>query len=79
MGEEFIRQAVAFQITMRMRFKGDTLAQAIAGVFKDSLQPDIGGVIAIDSQGNIVMHFNTPGMARGAADADGRFETGIGP
>jgi beta-aspartyl-peptidase (threonine type) len=36
-----------------------------------------GGVIAIDSDGHIVMSFNTEGMFRGARDSAGRREIAI--
>ncbi|CAN0002306.1 unnamed protein product [Phaeothamnion confervicola] len=78
-GEEFIRQEVAFQIHMRMRLKGETIQDAAETVFRENLPDDVGGVIGLDREGHILMHFNTAGMTRGAADATGRFEIGIGP
>ncbi len=37
-----------------------------------------GGIIAVDKKGAITMQFNTPGMARAAADSSGRFEIHLG-
>jgi beta-aspartyl-peptidase (threonine type) len=38
------------------------------------LKPDVGGLVAVSRQGEIVMQHNTPGMSCGAADSQGRFE-----
>jgi L-asparaginase / beta-aspartyl-peptidase len=77
-GEEFIRHNVAAQISWRMRLQPCSLGQAVEGVYRESLPPDVGGVIAVDREGNYVMHYNTPGMSRGVADSKGTFEYGIG-
>jgi isoaspartyl peptidase/L-asparaginase-like protein (Ntn-hydrolase superfamily) len=41
------------------------------------LQPDDGGLIAVDAAGNIAFSYSTGGMYRAAADSSGRFEVGI--
>ena len=41
------------------------------------VQPPIGGVIAVDKDGNYVFAFNTTSMLRGVADSEGKFETEI--
>ncbi len=65
-GEVFIRAAVAHEICARVRFAGQTLAQAVGAVVLQEL-PALrgeGGVIAIDPKGNIAMEFNSEGMFR---------------
>jgi beta-aspartyl-peptidase (threonine type) len=72
-GEIFIRAAVAHNICSRMRFGGRTLAKAVHEVVLEEL-PALqgeGGVIAIDTQGEIVMEFNSEGMFR-AGRREGR-------
>lgn len=76
-GEQFIRHGVAMQISALMEFGGRTLRQAADLLVFERLEPGDGGLIAVDRNGNIHMPFNSPGMFRGAADADGRFETAI--
>jgi L-asparaginase / beta-aspartyl-peptidase len=65
-GEVFIRAAVAHDICARMRFGGRTLSSAVREVVLEEL-PALhgeGGVIAIDTRGEIVMEFNSEGMFR---------------
>jgi isoaspartyl peptidase/L-asparaginase-like protein (Ntn-hydrolase superfamily) len=40
----------------------------------EELPKNSGGLVAIDHEGNVVVDFNTPGMAGGVADGAGRFE-----
>jgi beta-aspartyl-peptidase (threonine type) len=68
-GEMFIRAAAAYDVCARMRYAGQSLAQAAQAVVMQSL-PAIGGsggLIAIDRNGNVCMPFNTEGMYRGHA------------
>ncbi|HEY0201197.1 MAG TPA: isoaspartyl peptidase/L-asparaginase, partial [Burkholderiaceae bacterium] len=56
-------------VCARMRYAGQTLAQATEAVVAHSL-PAIGGtggLIAIDHRGDISLRFNTEGMYRGHA------------
>jgi L-asparaginase / beta-aspartyl-peptidase len=76
-GEEFIRHAVAFQISAIMEYTGASLQDAADQVINGKLQPGDGGIIGISHTGEIAMVFNSPGMFRGAADASGRFEVKI--
>jgi beta-aspartyl-peptidase (threonine type) len=72
-GEYFIRVGVAHEICARMRL-GEVSAQAAAdGVMAEvkALGGD-GGVIVVSPVGEMVYSFNTPGMYRGKADANGR-------
>jgi len=77
-GEHFIRHAVAYDVSALMKYKQLSLADAAAHVIHQTLKPGDGGVIAVARDGSIVMDFNTPGMARGAADSTGRFEVKLG-
>jgi L-asparaginase / beta-aspartyl-peptidase len=65
-GEIFIRAAVAHDICARMRFGGRSLSQAVREVVLGELvqMRGEGGVIAIDTHGNISMEFNSEGMFR---------------
>jgi beta-aspartyl-peptidase (threonine type) len=76
-GEEFIRLAIAYNVSNRMKLTGATLLQAADDAINRQLQPDTGGLIAVDAQGNLVVIFNTSGMYRGMADSNGLFEVGI--
>jgi len=72
-GEFFIRNAVAHDIAARMAYGGASLAAAADAVILQRV-PELGGdggAIAVDRDGNIAMPFNTSGMYRGWAKADG--------
>jgi beta-aspartyl-peptidase (threonine type) len=72
-GEYFIRWTVAHDISALMEYKGMTLKEASELVVNDKLVKagGSGGVIGVDSKGNIAMPFNSKGMFRGFATADG--------
>lgn len=72
-GEYFIRLAVAHDISARMMYLGESVAEASHAVIHNRLGElgGTGGVIAIDAEGRVAMPFNTPGMFRGTIDADG--------
>jgi beta-aspartyl-peptidase (threonine type) len=78
-GEVFIRFTAAAEIAARMRHAGQSLEDAAAHVVNIDLgQNDgSGGLIAVDSKGNITMPFNCDGMYRGSVTQDGTFETFI--
>jgi len=65
-GEYFIRYNVASDICARVKYKGSTIAQAGDEVINKVLKPigGTGGVIILDTQGNISLPFNTSGMYR---------------
>jgi isoaspartyl peptidase/L-asparaginase-like protein (Ntn-hydrolase superfamily) len=65
MGEQFIRAAVAHEISARVRHAGLSLATAAA----DSIAGLAGGLIAIGNDGSVAMPFNTALMYRGRAAA----------
>lgn len=76
-GEEYIRHAVAHEVSARMRLAGESVEQAASYVIHKVLKEGDGGLIAIDHQGNVAMPFNTKGMFRGTANLRGRFEVRI--
>ena len=78
LGEQFIRHAVAYDISARMAYKGQSAATAVQEIFTHVLNPGDGGIIVVTRDGQITMHFNTPAMARAAADSNGRFEVLLG-
>jgi beta-aspartyl-peptidase (threonine type) len=73
-GEYFIRWTVAHDISALMEYKGLSLKDASELVVNDKLVKagGSGGVICTDRSGNISMPFNSAGMFRGYATADGK-------
>lgn len=65
-GEYFIRYNVASDICARVKYQGSTISQAGDEVINKVLKPigGTGGVIILDTQGNISLPFNTSGMYR---------------
>ncbi|PSK89059.1 asparaginase [Taibaiella chishuiensis] len=72
-GELFIRQVAAHQVHCLMAYKGMPLQEACDEVVLQDLVAigGEGGLIAIDTAGNIAMPFNTAGMYRGFKKSDG--------
>ncbi|MBD3675381.1 MAG: isoaspartyl peptidase/L-asparaginase [Planctomycetaceae bacterium] len=73
-GEDYIRNAVAYDVSARMQYKGDSLEKAVHDILNHPRHQVRGGIIAIDRRGNITMQFNTAGMSRAALDSTGKFE-----
>ena len=73
-GEQFIRNAVAYDVSARMQYLKQPVDQAVSSVLGQTLRKGDGGIIAVDKDGRISMQFNTSGMARAAADSSGRFD-----
>lgn len=65
-GEYFLRAVVAYDISCLMEYKGMSLKEAANFVVKDKLVKfgGEGGLIAIDTKGNIELPFNSDGMYR---------------
>ncbi len=65
-GEYFIRYNVASDICARVKYQGKTITQAGDEVINGVLAPigGTGGVIIVDTKGNISLPFNTSGMYR---------------
>jgi len=79
-GEYFIRQGVAQDIDARMAYLGASLATASHQVIHETLEaqlPGLGGIVALDAEGNVEMAFNTAGMYRGWIDETGTLEVDI--
>lgn len=70
-GEQFIRNAVAYQISARMRFGGQSLKEATSDVLTKELNRNDGGVVGLDAKGNVVALYNTSAMAYAFRDGDG--------
>jgi beta-aspartyl-peptidase (threonine type) len=78
-GESFIRSVVAYDVAARMKYAGRDVTTAAREVIHEKL-PKIdgkGGLIALDSKGNVTTPFNTPGMFRGWITADGAVHVAI--
>jgi beta-aspartyl-peptidase (threonine type) len=73
LGESFIRAAVAYDMSARMRYRGDSLAAAAGAALRNvaKLGGD-GGLVAVDRRGNLAMPFNSEGMYRACIDRRGR-------
>lgn len=73
-GEDFIRNAAAYDMSARMAYRGDSAEKAAVDILAGERHRVRGGIIAVSHDGQIVMQFNTEGMARAAADSSGRHE-----
>lgn len=76
-GELFIKNTIAYQISALMEFKGYSLKQATEDVIFNILPESSGGIIAVDKNYNFEFPFNTSSMMRGVATSDGMFEVKI--
>lgn len=78
-GEYFIRSVTAFHVASLMEYGGKLLSEAAEYVVHKKLTAigGDGGLIAVDSLGNVVMPFNTPGMYRACRHANGETEIRI--
>lgn len=66
-GEYFIRHVVAYNLCARVKYLGESVDKAGDYIINTELNPDagIGGLIAIDKDGNFALPFNSQGMFRG--------------
>lgn len=78
-GEFFIRSVVAYDISCLMEYKGLSLKQASEKVVMDKLVKigGEGGLIALDTKGNIELPFNSEGMYRASKKSDEAIYIGI--
>ena len=76
-GELFIRNTIAFNISALMEYKGYTLKQACDEMIYNKLPEGSGGIIALDKDGNYEMPFNTSSMMRAVANSNGEFKIEI--
>jgi beta-aspartyl-peptidase (threonine type) len=70
-GEEYIRHAVAYDISARIAYLKQPLKDAVSHNLRQRLKPGDGGIIAVGADGTIALDYTTGGMARAAADASG--------
>jgi L-asparaginase / beta-aspartyl-peptidase len=74
-GEYFIRAVVSHDISALIEYKGYTVEKATEEVLgKVARLGGNGGIIALDSSGNLTMKFNTEGMYRGYQRSGGKKE-----
>lgn len=66
-GEYFIRAAIAYDIAARVAYKGEPIQKATDHVIHGKLtnMGGSGGVIVVNTKGEVAMAFNTDGMYRG--------------
>jgi beta-aspartyl-peptidase (threonine type) len=77
-GEYFIKVGVAKEICDRMQFGHQSLQEATENTLKKVEElGGSGGLISIDSQGNIALIFNTGSMLRGYVDKNGNKSVAI--
>jgi beta-aspartyl-peptidase (threonine type) len=78
-GEFFIRGVVAYDVACLMEHKELSLAEASTEVIHKRILEigGDGGLIAVDSKGNIAMPFNTEGMYRASKSSNGNEEISI--
>jgi len=78
-GEFFIRGVVAYDVSCLIEYKGLSLKEACREVIHHRLTKigGDGGLIAVDTKGNIELEFNTPGMYRGKKSSKGKYEVAI--
>ena len=73
-GEYFIRATVAHDVSALMEYRGMKLQDAAQIVLDKVVKlGGTGGLIAVDSEGNIALPFNTSGMYRGHVGPSGQF------
>lgn len=77
-GEYFMRGVTAYDVAARMKYAGlpieEAAGEAILHLGKIGGE---GGLIAVDSQGNITLPFNSEGMYRGFVTPDGAVKVEI--
>jgi len=77
-GEFFMRELAAYDVAALMKYKNLSLNEATAEVVeKLRVIGGEGGLIAVDSGGNLALPFNSAGMYRGYITPDGRTEIKI--
>jgi len=71
-GEYFMLGVAAYDVAARMKYKGSSLEEAARETIDQmtSINGE-GGLIAVDSEGNITLPFNSEGMYRASVSSDG--------
>jgi len=70
-GEKIMLNVASHTVSAYMNFNNATLGEATDYVIHQKMKPNTAGIITVDREGNISMPFNTSGMFRAAADANG--------
>ena len=74
-GEHFLRTAAAAQVSHRMRWAGQDVAQAADAVLAEiAARGGDGGLIAVDSAGRVAVPHRSSGMKRAVLHPDGGIE-----
>jgi beta-aspartyl-peptidase (threonine type) len=76
-GELFIKNTIAFNVSALMEYKGISLEQSVNDLLFKTLPEGSGGIIAVDKNGNYSLQYNTQCMPRGVATSEGIFEVKI--
>jgi beta-aspartyl-peptidase (threonine type) len=78
-GEVFIRYAVAHEIGALMKYRKRTVQEAAREVLEGLPKEEggVGGIIALDADGNAALEYNSEGMYRGTITEDGAIEIAI--
>lgn len=77
-GEYFMLGVTAYDIAARMKYKGSSLeGSARETIERLTSIGGEGGLIAVDTQGNLVLPFNSEGMYRGSVGPTGEFKVDI--
>ncbi|HRX80337.1 MAG TPA: isoaspartyl peptidase/L-asparaginase, partial [Pirellulaceae bacterium] len=80
-GENFIRNAIAYDVSARMAYKQQPVEEAVHDILTKTLDPTKdgqGGIIVVTHDGKITMQFNTGAMARASADSTGQLVIALG-
>lgn len=77
-GEYFMRGVSAYDVAARMKYQGSDLETSAKATIDElaSINGE-GGLIAVDSHGNITLPFNSEGMYRGYVSTDRRIKIDI--
>ena len=75
-GEPFLKAVAAYDVSCLMEYKGFSLQQACEEVVLKKLPAinGVGGLIAVDSEANTAMVFNSAGMYRARRSSNGTRE-----
>lgn len=78
-GELFIKAVAAYDVSCLMEYRGLSLQQAMEEVVMKKLVAinGEGGMIGVDTAGNVSMQFNSEGMYRGMRSSKGEYYTAI--
>jgi beta-aspartyl-peptidase (threonine type) len=77
-GEYFMLGVTAYDIAARMKYKGSSLeGSARETIERLTSIGGEGGLVAVDTQGNLVLPFNSEGMYRGSVGPTGEFKVDI--